>query len=399
MPFTAIYGLPGRGKSLLMLQRALLLAEKYNLRIVSNFQLDPIQLAYYCKINNYQWLMSNIPNGIIYYVSANRNFAQFLQIKNAVIILDEMGLYAPSAQSWTLPSEALNAIANNRKNLQHIIYAAQYPSQVNSSIHEVCSEILYAEGLAVWCNKLRNDKLVFKDVHQFKPAEFQVWFRDPKVRKNPIKSVVLAEKHWKGVISCNDAQTFRVYNSFQLLEKQDDEIISDDSIYRYKPFIVDPKFNTETSMEEVAESGHSFKLLEEKLDEFYKSASNSKKKKKIYEATGDDPFIAWKLVGNIPICGIHPLQKHLTKFWYFFPAASYPGLVKIDMAVTREFKIWNRLDDETKKSYKLTFKVSLGALLFVFSLIVSAIFSIKHPLVLSALYFGCCVYLPNKLIK
>jgi hypothetical protein len=72
VPFTAIYGLPGRGKSLLMLQRALLLAEKYGLRIVSNFQLDPIQLAYYCKINNYKWLMGNIPKGIIYYVSANQ---------------------------------------------------------------------------------------------------------------------------------------------------------------------------------------------------------------------------------------------------------------------------------------------------------------------------------------
>jgi hypothetical protein len=68
MPFTAIYGLPGRGKSLLMLQRALILAEKYQLRVVSNFQLDPIQLAYYCKINNYNWLMKNIPKGVIYYV-------------------------------------------------------------------------------------------------------------------------------------------------------------------------------------------------------------------------------------------------------------------------------------------------------------------------------------------
>jgi len=42
MPVTAIYGLPGRGKSLLMLQRGLKLAEKYRLRLVTNFQLDPI---------------------------------------------------------------------------------------------------------------------------------------------------------------------------------------------------------------------------------------------------------------------------------------------------------------------------------------------------------------------
>lgn len=397
MPFTAIYGLPGRGKSLLMLQRALLLAEKYRLRIVSNFQLDPIQLAYYCKINNYKWLMQNIPNGIIYYVSANRNFAQFLQIKDAVIILDEMGLYAPSCQSWTLPPEAFNAVANNRKRLQHIIYAAQYPSQVHSSIHQICSEVLYAEGLAVWCDKLRNDRLIFKDVHQFKPSEFEVWFRDPKVRKNPIKSIVLAEKHWKGVISCADAQTFRVYDSFGLLEKQDDAVILD-TAYGYKPFILDPKTDFEISMQQAIDDGHSFKRLEEVLDNYHKAARNTKTRKRIYEATGEDPFIAWKLVGEIPICGIHPLQKQFIKLWHWLPAASYPGLVKIDMLATREFKIWKRLDNETKKSYKLMFKILIGSLLFLSGLILSAILSIKHPLVLCAIYF-CSFYIPNKLIK
>jgi hypothetical protein len=398
MPFTAIYGLPGRGKSLLMLQRALILAEKYQLRVVSNFRLDPIQLAYYCKINNYKWLMENIPKGVIYYVSANRNFAQFLQIQDAVIILDEMGLYAPSCQSWTLPAEAFNAVANNRKRLQHIIYAAQYPSQVHSSIHDICSEILYAEGVAIWCDKLRNDRLLFKDVHQFKPAEFQVWFRDPKVRKNPIKSIVLAEKHWKGVISCMDAQTFRVYDSFSLLEKQDDAIIADDSSYCYKPFIVDPTDNSEHSIDEVAQEGFSFKELEDKLDAFFRADMNSKKRKRIYEAVNNHPFVAWKIVGKIPICGIHPLQKPFIRLWHLLPASSYPGLVRIDMAATREFKAWHRLDVETQKSYKFMFKILIGSFLFICGLIISAILSIKHPLVLCALYFGC-FYFPNKLVK
>jgi len=86
MPFTAIYGLPGRGKSLLMLQHGLRIAEKYKLRLVTNFNLDPLPLAYYCKINNLKWLWQNIPKGIIYYVSSNKNFAQFLQIQRAVIL-------------------------------------------------------------------------------------------------------------------------------------------------------------------------------------------------------------------------------------------------------------------------------------------------------------------------
>ncbi len=66
MPVTAIYGLPGRGPSLLMLQRGLKLAEKHRLRLVNNFQLDPVPLAYYCQINNFKWLLKNMPNGIFY---------------------------------------------------------------------------------------------------------------------------------------------------------------------------------------------------------------------------------------------------------------------------------------------------------------------------------------------
>jgi len=394
MPFTAIYGLPGRGKSLLMLQRGLLLAEKYRLRLVSNFQLDPINLAYYCKINNYKWLIENIPKGIIYYVSANRNFAQFLQISNAVILLDEMGLYAPSCQSWTLPAEAFNAVANNRKRLQHIIYAAQYPSQVHSSIHQICSEVLYAEGMAIWSDKLRNDQLIFKDVHQFKPSEFEVWFRDPKVRKNPIKSIVLAEKHWKGVISAFDAQTFRTYDSFGLLEEQDKKLILEQT-FGYKPFIIDPVTGQEKSSEELTAEGHSFRDLEIALDTYYKS--DNRKKKKIYEATSEAPFVAWKLVGEIPFPGIHPLQKQFIKFWTWFPAASYPGLVKLDLLATREFGIWDTLSEELKNSYKMVFRLAMSFILLIISIILSNIF-IKQPLISLAL-FAASLILPVQIIK
>jgi hypothetical protein len=307
MPVTAIYGLPGRGKSLLMLQRGLKLAEKYRLRLVTNFQLDPVQLAYYCKINNFKWLLKNMPKGIFYYVSSNKNFAQFLQIQDAVILLDEMGLYAPSCQSWTLPAEAHNAVANNRKRLQHIIYAAQYPTQVHSSIHKICSEVLYAEGVAVWSDKLRNDRLLFKDVHLFKPAEFEVWYGNPRLRKNPIKSMVLAEKHWKGVISADDAQTFRVYDSFGLLEKQDEKVIANQS-FGYQPFVIYPDSNKELSIDQIAAEGYSFEELDQKLDEFYQS--DRKKRKAIYEL----PVTTLLLLGKLSerfLLMVYTLFNHL----------------------------------------------------------------------------------------
>ena len=364
-----------------MLQRRLKLANKYHLRLVSNFQLDPIQLAYYCKRNNYKWLLENMPSGIFYCVSSNKNFAQFLQIQDAVILLDEMGLYAPSYQSWTWPAEAHNAVANNRKRLQHIIYAAQYPTEVHSSIHNICSEVLYAEGVAVWSEELRNDRLLFKDVHLCKPAEFQVWYSSSKLRKNPIKSIVLPEKHSQGIISGDEAHTGRVNDSFSLLEKQDEKVINHQT-FGDKLFVIYPDSNQELSIEQIKVEGYSFEELDQKLDDFYES--DRKKKKRIYESFTNNRFTAWKIIGDVPIDGIHPFQPYLINLWQWLPANSYKGLVKLDMAITRECLIWSKFDDEMTKSYKMMFRLVMSFILCIVSLIWS-VFLPKHPLI----FFGC----------
>lgn len=396
MPFTAIYGLPGRGKSLLMLQHGLRIAEKYQMRLVTNFCLDPLNLAYYCKINNLRWLWENIPKGIIYYVSANKNFAQFLQIKNAVILLDEMGLYAPSAQSWTLPPEAFNAVANNRKRAQNIIYAAQYPSQVHSSIHQICSDILYAEGVAVWDNKLRNDRLLFKDVHLFQPSEFEVWFRDPKVRKNPVKVWVLAStKHWKGIINCIDAQTFRVYDSFGLLEEQDLEAskFSDKVDFGYYPYIIDSGSSVEISSSDLIKAGYTFTEIEEKLDTYYKA--DRSKKKRIAEASTNHPFVAWKLEGEIPFPGPHHFQNQTLFLWNLLPAVSYPGLKKLDLNISRQWMIWQKMDKSMKDSYKFFWHGFLSVILLITLLILMNLFLPKNPFIFLMLV-AIAIYLPSK---
>ncbi|MEG4855721.1 zonular occludens toxin domain-containing protein [Microcoleus sp. B5-D4] len=395
MPFTAIYGLPGRGKSLLMLQHGLRIAEKYKLRLVTNFNLDPLCLAYYCKINNLKWLWENIPKGIIYYVSSNKNFAQFLQIQRAVILLDEMGLYAPSAQSWTLPPEAFNAVANNRKMCQHIVYAAQYPTQVHSSLHQICSEILYAEGTTVWSEELENERLLFKDCHLFMPSEFEVWFRDPKVRKNPVKVWVLATKHWKGIISALDAHTFRIYDSFGLLEKQDDKV-SLDKTFGYQPYIIDSACSLELSAQDLLDEGHTFDEIEQKLDQYYKA--DRFKKKRIYEASNNYPFVAWKLVGNIPFSGPHIFQKMLLPFWDMLPAASYPGLKKLDLRITRECLIWDKLDKQTKDGYKIMWRVFLGIIFWFISSLMTNIFLPRNS-VIAFVCFAGSFYLPFQMFK
>lgn len=334
-----------------MVQYALRIAEQYNLRIVSNFLINQFALSYYCKVQNYSWLSENLSKGIIYYVSANRNFAQLLQVPNAVILIDEFGLYAPSSQHWTLPPEAYNAIANNRKNLQYIIFAAQYPSQIHSSIHDICSDIVYCEGTTIWDSKLRNDRLLSKDAHAFDPAQFQIWFRDPKLRKNPIKVWVLAKKHWKGPLSALDALTFKCYDSFSLLERQDNLVKFGSESFDYFPWIINNFDQEKLDLKDLESRGLDLSELDTLADNL--AASNSKRKKRIYEASTIPPFIAWRLEGINPIKS-HPFNKCLAKFWNIFPASSYNLLRKIDLYFGREWRNYSKLSEQDKQIFQNT---------------------------------------------
>ncbi|WP_449420110.1 zonular occludens toxin domain-containing protein [Phormidium nigroviride] len=361
MPFTAIYGLPGRGKSLFMLQYGLRLANQYEMRLVTNFYLEPLSLAYYCKVHNLTWLWNNLSKGVVYYVSASKNFTQFLQIKNAIILLDEMGLYAPAAQHWTLPPEAYNAIANNRKCNQHIIFAAQYPHQVHNSVNEICTDVIYCEGKAIWDKKLRNDKLIFKDAHAFDPPQFQIWFRDPKLRKNPIKVMVLAKKHWKGVLSCSDHLTFKCYDSFALIERESQSRSYAKLTYEYKPYLVEDFL--EHSLAELP-SNITFAEIEAMTTNL--ASQNDKKRKRISDAYDSLPFIAWKIEGQIPFPGPHPLTGRFTFLWGF-PAVLYEKIKFLDLRVTREFSNWQRLGKDEKVMFLDSLKFMRNFVIGTFS--------------------------------
>lgn len=167
----------------------------------------------------------------------------------------------------------------------------------------------------MWDSQLKNEKLIFKDVHLFQPAEFEVWFRDPKTRKNPVKVWVLALKHWKGIINGLDAQTFRVYDSFGLIEEQnlDASKFANNSDFGYAPYVIDSASSREISSADMIDAGRTFQEIEDILDTFYQAEKF--KKKKIYEVNNNYPFVAWKLQGEIPFSGCHPLQKYIFKFW------------------------------------------------------------------------------------
>jgi hypothetical protein len=99
----------------------------------------------------------------------------------------------------------------------------------------------------------------------------------------------------------------------------------------------------------------------------------------------------------VPIDGIHPFQSSLINLWQWMPASSYKGLVKLDMAITKECLTWSKFDDEMKKSYKMMFRLVISFIFCIFSLLLIG-FLPRHPFIVFGFYF-LAFYLPTHIFK
>jgi hypothetical protein len=152
----------------------------------------------------------------------------------------------------------------------------------------------------------------------------------------------------------------------------------------------------ELSAQEILEQGYDFFEIEQKLDDFYKA--DRFKKKRIYEASNNHPFVAWKLQGEIPFPRPHYFQKYLIFLWNILPAASYPGIKKIDLNITRKCNIWDKMDKNFKEDYKFMFRCLVGLFIWIFALIFTHILCLKHPLIALIICF-VSFYFPSKMFK
>ena len=142
--------------------------------------------------------------------------------------------------------------------------------------------------------------------------------------------------------------------------------------------------------------GRSFSEIESLLTEHYKN--DRFRNKRISEASQSQIFIAWKLSGKVPLKPPHPFQKQMRFFWDWFPAATYPGLKKLDERITNEFLMWSSMDSSTKHAYNNFLRGVLGAIIFVFGLLVANIFVLRHPFVFFLYCFGA-FSVPFSLVK
>lgn len=222
MGISAVYGLPGKNKTHFALYYAIWLSNLYEKPLVTNFVLDPIALARYCKLMNYDWLLANINNGkTVYYISLDDSLESLLSIPNSVVVCDEGAIYFPSRGStYNTPKKVLADLCQVRHKSQYLIIIAQSQNQIDNAIRALLEEVFWCNGVSVWSKKLKNQRLVYKVVRRFTTDNFEQFLANPKVRKNPLKLKFLSNKSWTGVLTAADFYLFKIYNSFNQIESE-----------------------------------------------------------------------------------------------------------------------------------------------------------------------------------
>ena len=242
MPITCVYGLPGRNKTHFSCYYAFSIANKFKKSIVANFLFHPDNLIQYCSWMGYQWLLDRLKSQepTIYYcpMETKEDIAKLLSVPNSVVICDEAGGYFPARNSMhNTPAEFIKDITQVRHRKQYFIAITQSENLLDSAIRLLADEVIYCNGISLYDQKLEAPRLIYKVVRRFTPDKFASWFSNPRLRGNPIKTMMMANKSWTGQLSWADYFLFKVYPSFYLVHEQfqmiQDNSYFPDSVTRY----------------------------------------------------------------------------------------------------------------------------------------------------------------------
>lgn len=225
MPASMIFGKMGSNKTHFATFYAIYLANKLHKRIVLNYLLHPDNLMEYCSKMRYEWLVSALSRKqpVVYYCDIEDGGLDYLlSIEDSVIAFDEVALYVPSrglGSATTKTSKFHKDLTQIRHRHNYLITIAQNHQQIDSSIKNLAEETFHCAGLTFYDEKLKSQKLWFKIVNRFVPDNYEVWVSNPRLRRNPIKTKIMSNKSFSGILTLADLDLFNVYQSFGLVHE------------------------------------------------------------------------------------------------------------------------------------------------------------------------------------
>ena len=219
MTITAIFGEIGSGKSWFQMKHALEMAEKRIKRLVTNFPLNLDGLYSYCKQKGYYFLVDQIDTGGIIYINPNSSLADILRIPQSIVCLDEAGVFLNARSFLTTPKDLLSDLAQSRKEGADLIYAAQFPDQIDKQLRELTQFVAHCEGVTKYNNKERRPELIVKNYHLFTRINYDRWYKSPKARFNPVKTrFAYAMYSNTGPLTIEDGMLFGAFDSLARID-------------------------------------------------------------------------------------------------------------------------------------------------------------------------------------
>ena len=224
MPISLVYGLPGRNKTHFATYYAIALAEKYHKKLVFNYILHPDKLYQYCLDMRYSWVCSSLQAGNFLYfcdLEKEKSIEHFLTISDSIVVCDEAAGYFPARGSVSnTPKKFIKDLTQVRHRKQYFICICQDQLQIDTAIKTLAEEILQCNGITLYDSQLGTQKLVFKIVRRFDSYKFASWSSNPRLKGNPLKTHLMANKSWLSpLLSIADYKLFEVYNSFNLVHE------------------------------------------------------------------------------------------------------------------------------------------------------------------------------------
>ena len=223
MPAIQIFGKMGSNKTHFATFYALLLANKFKKKIVANYLFHPDNLMKYCASMGYTWLVEKLSGDepIIYYCDIeNGGIDNILSIDNSIVLFDEIALYVPARGSGSVTTKSSKFhkdLTQIRKKFIYLICIAQNHQQIDSAVKNLAEETFHCEGITMHDEKLGTKKLYYKIVNRFVPDNYELWISNPRLRRNPIKTKLMSNKSFSGLLSTADVDLFGVYPSFGIV--------------------------------------------------------------------------------------------------------------------------------------------------------------------------------------
>lgn len=185
--FTGHFGV---GKTLLMTEQAIKMAEKYHLRIVANYEINYQAARRYCYHKGYKWFQSF---GVITY---QPDLYKLLHYNNSIILLDEAGveLFSRSfgGKEGQKRIELFDRLFRIRHFGSYLFYACQKHSQVDKQFRDMTHCWVWCRGFQKFDLFMRRSRLYARSAYAFSDIAYEE-FLEERLAGKMLRTLLLSE--------------------------------------------------------------------------------------------------------------------------------------------------------------------------------------------------------------